>query len=97
MNQEHQAELKAFTPQHDFFVGIDSDGCAFNSMEVKHNDGFSVSLIKHFGLAGISRQVHQVWDFVNLYSKNRHVKKGTMDREIDPKYCRTLSLDNPER
>ena len=75
MNQEHQAELKAFTPQHDFFVGIDSDGCAFNSMEVKHNDGFSVSLIKHFGLAGISRQVHQVWDFVNLYSKNRGVNR----------------------
>ena len=45
MNKDHQLELKAFRPKHDFFVGIDSDGCAFNSMEVKHNDGFSVSLI----------------------------------------------------
>ena len=75
MNKDHQLELKAFRPKHDFFVGIDSDGCAFNSMEVKHNDGFSVSLIKHFGLAGISRQVHQVWDFVNLYSKTRGVNR----------------------
>ena len=75
MNQDHQAELIAFRPKHDFFVGIDSDGCAFNSMEVKHNDGFSVSLIKHFGLAGISRQVHQVWDFVNLYSKTRGINR----------------------
>jgi phosphoglycolate phosphatase-like HAD superfamily hydrolase len=71
MNTEPQAELKNFQPQHDYFVGIDSDGCAFNSMEVKHNDCFSVNLIKHFGLAAISRQVHQVWDFVNLYSKTR--------------------------
>ena len=71
MTQEPQAELKNFQPQHDYFVGIDSDGCAFNSMEVKHNDCFSVNLIKHFGLAAISRQVHQVWDFVNLYSKTR--------------------------
>ena len=71
MTQEPQAELKNFRPQHDYFVGIDSDGCAFNSMEVKHNDCFSVNLIKHFGLAAISRQVHQVWDFVNLYSKTR--------------------------
>ena len=71
MTQEPQAELKNFQPQHAYFVGIDSDGCAFNSMEVKHNDCFSVNLIKHFGLAAISRQVHQVWDFVNLYSKTR--------------------------
>ena len=75
MNKDHQLELKAFRPKHDFFVGIDSDGCAFNSMEVKHNDGFSVSLIKHFGLAGISRHVHQVWDFVNLYSKTRVINR----------------------
>ena len=71
MSQEPQAALKNFQPKHEYFVGIDSDGCAFNSMEVKHNDSFSVNLIKHFGLAAISRQVHQVWDFVNLYSKTR--------------------------
>ena len=66
-----QQALYDFEPQHEFFVGIDSDGCVFNSMEVKHNDCFSVNLVKHFGLASISRQVHQAWDFVNLYSKTR--------------------------
>ena len=71
MAQEAQQALYDFEPQHEFFVGIDSDGCVFNSMEVKHNDCFSVNLVKHFGLASISRQVHQAWDFVNLYSKTR--------------------------
>ena len=66
-----QQALYDFEPQHEFFVGIDSDGCVFNSMEVKHNDCFSVNLVKHFGLASLSRQVHQAWDFVNLYSKTR--------------------------
>jgi phosphoglycolate phosphatase-like HAD superfamily hydrolase len=66
-----QAPLKQFRPSKEFFVGIESNGCAFNSMEVKHNDCFSVNLVKHFGLAAISRQVHQAWDFVNLYSQNR--------------------------
>ena len=66
-----QAALQNFKPRHDYFVGIDSDGCAFNSMEVKHNDCFSVQLIKYFALPAISRQVHQAWDFVNLYSKTR--------------------------
>ena len=71
MTQGPQQALYDFEPQHEFFVGIDSDGCVFNSMEVKHNDCFSVNLVKHFGLASISRQVHQAWDFVNLYSKTR--------------------------
>ena len=71
MAQEPQQALYDFKPQHDFFVGIDSDGCVFNSMEVKHNDCFSVNVVKHFGLASISRQVHQAWDFVNLYSTMR--------------------------
>jgi phosphoglycolate phosphatase-like HAD superfamily hydrolase len=66
-----QAPLRDLRPAHAFFVGIDSDGCAFNSMEVKHNDCFAVNVVKHFGLAPISRQVHQVWDFVNLYSQTR--------------------------
>ena len=71
MAQDASAALKNFQPKHDYFVGIDSDGCAFNSMEVKHNDCFSVNLIKHFGLPAVSRQVHQAWDFVNLYSQTR--------------------------
>ena len=71
MDQDAAAALKNFQPKHDYFVGIDSDGCAFNSMEVKHNDCFSVNLIKYFGLPAVSRQVHQAWDFVNLYSTTR--------------------------
>jgi phosphoglycolate phosphatase-like HAD superfamily hydrolase len=71
MSADPQGPLKDFRPARTFFVGIDSDGCAFNSMEVKHNDCFSVALVRTFGLAAISRQVHQVWDFVNLYSQTR--------------------------
>lgn len=71
MSTDPQAALKAFAPTKPFFVGLDSDGCVFNSMEVKHNDCFSVNVVKHFGLAAISRQVHEAWDFVNLYSQSR--------------------------
>ena len=70
-SSDPQQKLRDFKPSKEFFVGIDSDGCAFNSMEVKHNDSFSVNLIKYFGLQALSRQVHQAWDFVNLYSQTR--------------------------
>ena len=70
-SEDPQLKLKQFQPTKKFFVGIDSDGCAFNSMEVKHNDCFSVALVREYGLAAVSRQVHEAWDFVNLYSQNR--------------------------
>ncbi len=71
MSADTRSALQQWKPGSEFFVGIDSDGCAFNSMEVKHNDSFSVNLIKHFGLQSVSRQAHQAWDFVNLYSQTR--------------------------
>lgn len=33
-----QAALRDFAKAHEFFVGIDSDGCVFDTMEVKHKE-----------------------------------------------------------
>jgi phosphoglycolate phosphatase-like HAD superfamily hydrolase len=74
-SSDPQQKLRDFKPSKEFFVGIDSDGCVFNSMEVKHNDSFSVNLIKYFGLQSLSRQAHEAWDFVNLYSQTRGVNR----------------------
>ncbi len=56
---------------HDFFIGLDSDGCVFDSMELKHKECFCPAVIKNWGLQGISKYARQVWDFVNLYSETR--------------------------
>lgn len=46
MNPEDaQAPLREFRNERDFFVGIDSDGCAFDTMEVKHKDCFRTSYL----------------------------------------------------
>src|SRR6185295_6663909 len=63
--------LKDFKPAKEFFVGIDSDGCIFDSMEIKHRECFTPMFIKHFNLQPVSRYAREVWDFVNLYSKTR--------------------------
>lgn len=64
-------QLKDFHPQQDFFIGIDSDGCAFDSMELKHKECFCPNFIKYFGLQAVSKYARETWDFVNLYSKTR--------------------------
>jgi phosphoglycolate phosphatase-like HAD superfamily hydrolase len=63
--------LKDLKPTKEFFIGIDSDGCVFDSMEIKHKECFTPMLIKHFQLQAVSKYAREVWDFVNLYSKTR--------------------------
>ncbi len=64
-------QLVAFAPQHKFFVGIDSDGCVFDSMEIKHKECFIPNIIKHWKLQAISKYARAAAEFVNLYSKWR--------------------------
>src|SRR6266851_3012908 len=63
--------LRDFKPTKEFFVGIDSDGCIFDSMEIKHKECFAPMYIKHFQLQAVSKYAREVWEFVNLYSKTR--------------------------
>ncbi len=67
--------LRNFAPSHEFFVGIDSDGCVFDSMEIKHKECFTPMFIKYFGLQAVSKYAREVWEFVNLYSKSRGINR----------------------
>jgi phosphoglycolate phosphatase-like HAD superfamily hydrolase len=58
-------------PKHDFLVGIDSDGCVFDSMELKHKECFVPNFINHYELQGVSKFAREAAEFVNLYSKSR--------------------------
>ena len=64
-----------FTQTKDFFVGIDSDGCVFDTMEIKHKECFCPAFINHMELQSVSKYARQVWEFVNLYSKTRGVNR----------------------
>jgi phosphoglycolate phosphatase-like HAD superfamily hydrolase len=59
------------TPRHEFLVGIDSDGCVFDSMELKHKECFIPAFINHYELQGVSKYAREAAEFVNLYSKSR--------------------------
>ena len=61
--------------KHDFLVGIDSDGCVFDSMELKHKECFIPAFINHYELQGVSKYAREAAEFVNLYSKSRGVNR----------------------
>jgi phosphoglycolate phosphatase-like HAD superfamily hydrolase len=64
-----------FEPKHAFLVGIDSDGCAFDTMELKHKECFIPQIINHYGLQGVSKYAREAAEFVNLYSKSRGINR----------------------
>lgn len=60
-----------YSPRHGYLVCIDSDGCAFDTMEIKHKECFCPATIHAWNLQPISKYVRDAWDFGNLYSKAR--------------------------
>ena len=63
--------LDSFEKKHKFLVGIDSDGCAFDSMEIKHKECFIPNFIKYMSLQPVSKYAREACEFTNLYSKSR--------------------------
>src|SRR3954451_11392779 len=83
--------LREFRKTQEFFIGIDSDGCAFDTMEVKHKECFIPNIIKYFGLAAISKYAREAAEFVNLYSHWRGINRfPALTNSLD------LLADRPE-
>lgn len=70
-----QIELKHHRATKPFLIAIDSDGCAFDAMEIKHKECFTPNHVKHWSLQPISKYVREAADFVNLYSKWRGINR----------------------
>lgn len=83
--------LEQMSKKHEFLVAIDSDGCAFDSMEIKHKECFIPPFIKHMGLQAVSKYARECCEFANLYSKDRGANRF-------PAYLKALDLlaDRPE-
>ena len=67
--------LHHFRKSADYFIGIDSDGCVFDTMEVKHKECFIPNIVHHYGLASLCRATREVAEFLNLYSRWRGVNR----------------------
>lgn len=70
-----RSKLHEFRKSRDFFIGIDSDGCVFDTMEVKHKECFIPRIVQFYRLASVSRLTREVAEFLNLYSKWRGINR----------------------
>lgn len=74
--------LRTFTPKKNFFVGIDSDGCAMDAMDIKHQECFTPSYIKYWDLQPVSTLARETAIFVNLGSVTRGLNRWLALRQL---------------
>ena len=58
-----------------YFIGIDSDGTAFDSMTIKHRKAFIPAMIRIWGLEGYASKVFEICEYINLYSPTRGIDR----------------------
>jgi phosphoglycolate phosphatase-like HAD superfamily hydrolase len=81
-NVDPAKPLREFKPKKKFFVGIDSDGCAFDSMGIKQRECFCPWMIGHFGLQPVAQAARECKDFADLFSNTRGANRHKTIKRI---------------
>ena len=68
-------DLDIFVPKHDFLICVDSDGCAMDTMDVKHYRCFGPCMVDEWGLEEWREPILRRWNDVNLYTMTRGVNR----------------------
>ena len=74
-----------FKKTKSFLIGFDSDGCIFDTMEIKQKECFVPVTVWKWDLQSVSRFARECHEFVNLYSRWRGINRF-------PALVRTLEL-----
>ncbi|MEG1447195.1 MAG: HAD family hydrolase [Ruthenibacterium sp.] len=64
-----------YKPHSEYLVCVDSDGCAMDTMDIKHIECFAPQWISVFGLENRRMEATKLWLDMNLYSKTRGINR----------------------
>lgn len=65
----------SFERKHDFLICVDSDGCAMDTMDIKHFRCFGPCMIEVWGLHAHEQELLARWNEVNLYTMTRGINR----------------------
>lgn len=93
--------LLTYEKKKDFLVCVDSDGCAMDTMDIKHFRCFGPCMVAEWGLEEWEDEILTRWNEINLYTMSRGVNRfqglAKVLREIHGKYREIEGLDDFER
>lgn len=89
--------FSGYTKKHDYLVCIDSDGCAMDTMDIKHFRCFGPCMITEWGLEEWKDELLNRWNEVNLYSMTRGINRfkalAIVLKEADGAYKHIEGID----
>lgn len=82
--------LQEFRKTKDYLICVDSDGCAMDTMDIKHFKCFGPCMVAEWGLEAWAEPILTRWNEINLYTMTRGINrfKGLLLalREINDQY-----------
>lgn len=90
-------DLQHFVKNREYLVCVDSDGCAMDTMDIKHFRCFGPCMVEEWGMEEWAQPILARWNEINLYTMTRGVNrfKGlamALD-EINAQYTAIEGLD----
>ena len=67
--------LQAFAKQKDYLICVDSDGCAMDTMDIKHFRCFGPCMVEEWWLEEWATPILNRWNAINLYSGTRGINR----------------------
>ena len=90
-------KFSGYQKKKEYLVCVDSDGCAMDTMDIKHIRCFGPCMVKQWKLERWQDEILKRWNEINLYTMTRGINRfkglAMALQEIDQKYCQIEDLD----
>ena len=89
--------LSEYQKKKDFLVCVDSDGCAMDTMDIKHFRCFGPCMVDEWQLHQWQEAILDRWNEVNLYTMTRGINRfkglALALTEVNEKYCQIEGVE----
>lgn len=93
--------LDQFQKRKDYLICVDSDGCAMDTMDIKHIRCFGPCMVEEWGLSAWESPILKRWNDINLYTMTRGINRfkglALALKEINAEYCKIEDIDILEK
>lgn len=93
-------DLRNFQKKKDYLFCIDSDGCAMDTMDIKHIRCFGPCMVEEWELMPWREEILTRWNEINLYTMTRGINRfkglAMALKEIDAEYCSIEGMEELE-
>ena len=90
--------LSEFKKTKDFLICVDSDGCAMDTMDIKHISCFGPCMVEVWKLEKWEKEILNRWNEINLYTLTRGINRfkglGLALSEISEQYQAIDGIDD---